>query len=320
MKRKLGFSISKISLLILLMLTSCVSDDPVETVTNPSGGTTTPTPAPDPSTYSLQPGDLVVSSSSNDSLQLLDSDGNFKKLLYDVENTTNTIYGVGWKHDTNEVIFTVDGSDRIMAVSVVDASVRTLISSAFLNGSLRGVTQLTDGSILIVESNNIEKYTTDGVRNTEGGNWPKNLGTTPEQIFAKADGGFGICFRGSDELRLFDKDGTQTHSVASGIAATTDGYGCTELADGTIAGGWLGTTDTIKVYNPTLASEVSTYSDTGILIAPRGIDQAANGNLLVLDSSYHQIYEIDPVTGSFVRIIGGATLSTPAQILVVPSY
>ncbi len=318
MKRRLGLSISKFTLLILLMLSSCVSDDPVPTVTNPTGGTTPP--AADPSTYTIQPGDLVVTSSSNDSIQLLDSDGNFKQIIYDVENTTNTIYGVGWKHDSNEIMFTVDGSDRVMLVSVVDASVRTLISSAYLNGALRGLTQLTDGSLLIVESNVIEKYTSTGVRNTEGGNWPKSLGTTPEQIFAKADGGFGVCFRGADELRLFDKDGNQTHNVASGIAGTTDSYGCTELADGTIAAGWLGTTDTVKVYDPTLGSVLSSYSDTGILIAPRGMDQTADGNLLVLDSSYHQIYEIDPVDGSFVRIIGGATLSTPAQILVVPAY
>jgi hypothetical protein len=299
--KKLGH----ISILLFFFLSSCEFSDPTATSSTDS--------------YFMEEGDIVVTNTTNDSLHLLDSDGNFKAIIYDVENTTNVVYGVAWKSDTREVIFTVDGSDRVMAISALDGSERTFISSANLAGTLRGLTQLNDGSILVIESNNIERFTTDGVRASDGGTWPQNLGTTPEQIFATADGGFGICFRGADEVRLFDNDGTQTENVASGIGGTTDSYGCTELDDGTIAASWSGTTDTLSIYTSDLGTSLQTYSDTTLLANPRGVAQASNGNVLVADATYHQIYEIDPSDGSFVRVLAGSTLSTPVQMVVIPA-
>ena len=291
-----------LTLLSLLFLASCVEE-----------------PTPTSSTFLILPGDVVVTNVTNDSVVLLDSTGNFKDVLYDVQNNVEVPYGVGWKFDTQEVLISVDGADRVMAVSAVDGTVRTLIQNPQLNGTIRGVAQLTNGDIVVAESHSIEKFDTNGNRITVG--FPITGGMNNiENVYPKADGGFVICARGGDIVRTYAADGTLQNSTVSGIGATTDGYGCTELSDGRIAVSWSGTTDTVSIYNSTLASTSATYNDTSYVPSPRGLAQLANGNIIVSDASYHHIVEIDPSDGSYVGIFSSYALSSPNQLYVIPDY
>mgnify|MGYP001038561457 CR=1 FL=1 len=296
------FKKNLLALLISLLLLSCNQE-----------------PIPTTSSFVVTPGDIVVSNITNDSVIVYSSDGTFKRVLYDVQNNAEVPYGVGWKHDTLEVMVAVDGSDRVMGISAIDGSTRTIIQSASLSGSIRGVTQLEDGSILVAESNSIEKFTTDGIRVTDG--FPLNGGiNNVENVFAKTDGGFVVCARGGDVVRTYQADGTMDDSTASGIASTTDGYGCTELDDGNIVTAWSGSTDTISFYDSGLVDAGYSFNDSSTLPNPRGVAQLENGNIVAADATYHHLVEIDSTTGDFVGILASSGLSTPNQIIVIPDF
>ncbi|MBL6989623.1 MAG: hypothetical protein ISR65_07585 [Bacteriovoracaceae bacterium] len=268
--------------------------------------------------YAIVAGDIAVTNTTSDVAILLDSTGAFKRVLYDVDNATETINGVGWLSSTEEVLVTVDGSDRVMAVSAVDGSVRTLILHPQLSGAIRGVMENIDGDILIIESNNLERFTTDAFRITTG--WPiTNIMSTPQQVFPLSGGGFVMCATGTDRIRTFDSDGVQVDETASGIGGTTNSYGCVELDDGRIAGTWQGSNDSVVIYSSDLSTAEMTYSNTALLGNPRGIDFRANGNLLIADASFHYLVEITSA-GDYVGNIGGSVLSTPNQVFVIPTF
>lgn len=114
----------------------------------------------------IKPGDIIVVNGVSRSLILLDSNGGYKTVIYDLDNIAESIYGIAFKKDTKEIIFTVNGSTRVGAVSVVDGTYRTLISDSNLAGAIKGLTQLNNGDILVAEVNNVERFTTNGVRRT----------------------------------------------------------------------------------------------------------------------------------------------------------
>lgn len=277
------------------------------------------------STYLVKPGDIIVVNGTSRSLILLDSDGNYKTVLYDLDNIAESIYDVALKKDTNEIIFTVNGSPRIGAVSLINGTYRTLIADANLTGALKGLTQLQNGDILVSEVNNIERFTTAGVRRTlvAGVTWPNTLGgtsTTAEQLFATVDGGFIVCSSGSDNVKRYTENAVIVGAaVVSGIAATTDAFGCIELADGKIAMAFNGTTDTIRTVSAAMTGIATIYSDLAVLASPRTLTQTLNGNILIVDSVYNQIVEIT-TTGTFVRTLGGALIGTPNAVFSVPNY
>ncbi|MEA9355299.1 hypothetical protein SHI21_03765 [Bacteriovorax sp. PP10] len=276
-------------------------------------------------TYLVRPGDIIVVNGTSRSLILLDSNGNYKTVLYDLDNIAESIYDVALKKDTNEIIFTVNGSPRVGAVSLVNGAYRTLIADANLTGALKGLTQLQNGDILVSEISNIERFTTTGVRRTSvaGVTWPNTLGgtsTTAEQLFATADGGFIVCSSGSDNVKRYTQNAVIVGAaVVSGIAGTTDAFGCIELADGKIAMAFNGTTDTIRTVSAAMTGIATIYSDLAVLASPRTLTQALNGNILIVDSGYNQIVEIT-TTGTFVRTLGGSLIGTPNAVFSVPNY
>ncbi len=108
-------------------------------------------------------------------------------------------------------------------------------------------------------------------------------------------------------------------AVVSGIAATTDAFGCIELTDGKIAMAFSGTTDTIRTVSAAMTGIATVYSDLAVLASPRTLTQALNGNILVVDSVYNQIVEIT-TSGIFVRTLGGSIIGTPNAVFSVPNY
>lgn len=284
--------------------------------------TSTPT-ATEPENL-IMPGDLIVVNMTSDSLLHFDSNGAYKGVLYDVDNIGESIYDVAWKADTQEIMFTVNGSPRVGAISVVDGTYRSLITNANLTGTLRGLTQIPGGDILVIETANVERFTTAGVRRTSvsGVTWPNTFSATaaPEQIVTTSNGELIIC--GSANINRFTVNAVRVgEAVVSAIVGTTAANGCVELDNGSIAVAFSGTTDTIRTVasGMTQASIASIYSDLAVLASPHSLTKALNGNILTVDTVFNQIVELTS-TGTFVRTLGGSLLGTPNSIFSVPNY
>lgn len=260
-------------------------------------------------------GDIIVSNSASDVVLVLNSDGTYKNIAFNVFNNSETVFGISLS-STGELLIAVDGADRIVAVEPTACSARTFSADVNLTGTLRGITQVSNGDVLVVETNNVERFNSAGLRLTTGG-WPRALQTAGTGISATSTGGFVHCSTGTDVVRTYDNAGTQINTVASGIAGTTDVMDCLTLSNGNIAAVFSGTTDTVRIYSSNLGSTVGSYSDISFLSTPGGIAQRANGNLLIVDRLLHYIVEVTD-TGSYVDIIGDSVLNSPEFILVVP--
>lgn len=283
-----------------------------------------PVPTTSSSSYLIKPGDILVVNTTSDSLLHFDSDGNYKGVLYDLDNVGESMYGIAWKSDTKEIIFTVNGAPRVGAISVVDGTYRNLITDTNLTGTLRGLTQLPGGDILVIETANVERFTTAGVRRTSvsGITWPNTFSGTaaPEQIHTTTNGEIILC--GSANVNRFTQNAVRVGAaVVSAIAGTTAANGCIEMSNGSIAVAFSGTTDTIRTVGAgmTQASIATIYSDLAVLASPRWLTQTLNGNLLTVDSVFNQIVEIT-TSGTFVRTLGGSLLGTPNAVFSVPNY
>ena len=294
----------------IIFIFGCKSEDPIPTTSS--------------STFVLNPGDIIVVSAGRTLVQL-DANGSYKQVLYTLPNVAESIYAIAWKGDTKEIMFTINGSARVGAISAVDGSYRNLITDVNLTGALKGLAQLNNGDILVGEVSNVERFTSTGIRRTlvNAVTWPNTLGgssTTIEQLHPTANGGFIVCSSGSDNVKRYTADAVIVGTaVVSGIAGTTDALGCIELSDGRIAMAFNGTTDTIRTVTAAMGSIATLYSDLGVLASPRTMTQNLNGNILVVDSAFNQIVEITR-TGSFVRTLGGGLLGTPNALFSVPNY
>lgn len=265
---------------------------------------------------SFSSGDLIVSNSGSDAVLVLNSDGTYKNIIYNVLNSAESVYGLAWSESTHEILISVDGLDRVVAISAEDCSERYLVANPNLSGNIRGITKLTGGDILVVETNAVERFTTDGFRVTSGG-WPKSLQSAGTNLSSTSSGGFILCSTTTDVVRVYDDAGTQLATKSSGVGGTTDATGCLVLNNGQIATAWSGTSDRVVIYSSDLSTTVSTFNNTAILATPGGIAERSNGNLLILDRAYHYIVEITPA-GEFVKILGDGVLSTPEFIVSIP--
>jgi hypothetical protein len=264
----------------------------------------------------LESGDIVVSNSGSDAVLALHPDGSFKRVVYNVTNYTETVFGLHWSALNRELFVTVDGVDRVVAVRASDCEARSLVLDPQLSGTIRGITALASGDLLVVETNNIERFSSDGVRVVTGG-WPKALQTTGTGIRGMSSGGFVHCSTGSALVRTYDASGVQLANRVSGIAGTTQAADCMALADGSVAVAWTGTTDTVSIYSSNLGTLLASFSNLTVLATPGGIAQRGNGNLLVADRALNYLVELT-ANGTFVRIVGDSVLSTPEMVLVVP--
>jgi len=270
-------------------------------------------------TACLSSGDIVVSNSGTDAVLVLNSDGSYKRTALELTSASENIYGVHYDRISNRLLVVIDGTDRILSLSAADCTATEFTTDTNIAGNMRGITRLASGDVLVVETA-IERLNVlsngAGSRTTVGA-WPKTLQTAGSGIGARAAGGFVHCSTTTDVVRTYDDNGTQINTVSSGIAGTTDAMDCRELTSGNIVAVWSGTTDTVSIYNSTLASTVATYSNLSLLSTPGGVAQRGNGNVLILDRVLNHIVEITE-NGSFVQTIGGAFLNTPEYIEVVP--
>ncbi|MFN7729218.1 MAG: hypothetical protein ACK5P7_08685 [Bdellovibrio sp.] len=286
----------------------------------------------DVSTSVFASGDLVVSNAGSRTLLLFDTNGKFKRVLASLSNTAGEIYtGVVLNKTTGQLIVAVDGvSDRLLAISTSGAESSYFID-AQLTGTIRGLTQLVSGDILISETNNVERVSSAGTPVLRsplygGQAWPKALQTTATGIDAMANGGFVHCSTGSDFLRThIDNPVGIAHvaTVASGIAGTTDVMDCRSDSANNVYAVFSGTTDTVRKYPTNLASPTWSFSDLGILSTPSGMAVRADGRVLVLDTGFNHVVEISANGSTGAVMQGGLVdiddlLNNPQFIYVIP--
>ncbi|PIT98745.1 MAG: hypothetical protein COT74_13700 [Bdellovibrionales bacterium CG10_big_fil_rev_8_21_14_0_10_45_34] len=309
------------SLTLVGSLLSCGLDQD-ENGAPPAPAVAAPVPTPVPEAPAevtvdcMASGDIVVSNSGSDTVVVLNPDGTYKGVAYNLVNGVEAPYGLVWIPETKELVVAVDGVDRLQVVDGTDCTNLPFVQNPNLNGNLRGLTRLTSGDFLVVESNAIERFSSSGFRVTNGG-WPKNLQTTGTALDARSDGGFILCSTGGDVVRTYSSDGTQTGTRSSGIAGTTDAAACKVLADGSILVAWSGTTDTVAKYSSDLSTLIWSYSDIGILAAPGGLAERADGRILVIDRIHNYVIELTS-EGAFSNAIADTILSTPEFLIVIP--
>lgn len=270
----------------------------------------------------VAPGDIIVSNYGSASIVVLNSDGIFKSILLQLLSTSSgRLNGVGWSSVHNEILVAVDGSpDQIIAISAETGNQRKIDTSG-LGGNIRQIASLSGGDIIVVESNNLERYTPSGIHVTSG-NWPlSGLQTNIEGLRVTSAGNILMCSRGSDIVGIYDESGNVVAGTkASGVAGTTDCYGTTELGNGDIAVAWSGSTDTIAVYSSDLSTTVGTFSDTSKITNPRAMRSSLDGTqFYLLDSYYNNIHIFDN-DGTYIKKILPGVLSTPNDIMVVPVF
>lgn len=303
-----------LSLSILFILTSCLvsSESPISSSAN--------------DVNLIQRNDIIVSNAGNDSIILLDSDGNYKATLVDVNtSTTITFNGLAYDGVNRKVLYAYDHQtaalDAIYGISLYDGSSHLVLSNNQLSGTLPGLARLTNGELLILETNGtIEKFSASGTR--IGAPFTSTMTTTVADVSRRVNGGYVVCSSGtSNTVRTYTAAGVLQNTATSanpapslgGMAATS----CSEAPNGNIIVSYSGTTDAVRAYNSNLSSVVWTFTDTNVLSTPAKLAIQANGNVLITDTGYDHIVELDS-NGGFVRTIGGSVLSDPNNIVVIP--
>lgn len=279
----------------------------------------------DSSSVTLVSGDIVISSVGSKDVKVFDSNGVYKSTIYEIDAASGPApYGLTYNSLTNEILVAVDsaGSRFIKAISAATGAVRDFSTSAALSGTLRGIAMLTTGDLLVViaSGNRVEKLSGANGTQITAGAWPKALQTLGSGIGARASGTFVHCSTTSDVVRLYDAAGTQTATAASGITGTTDVMDCKADSAGNIYTSFNGTTDTIRKYNPTLATTTWSFSNTVTLPNPGGLAVRDDGSVLVVDQTHNYVMVIsaDGTTGT---TLGGDTdnfISSPYGIIIIP--
>ncbi len=304
-------------LTVLTLSSSCIisSDSPVESSSD--------------DVNLIQVGDIVVSNLNTDSIILLDEDGVFKATLVDSPIDATLIYnGVHYDSLNKKVLFINDSTvalqDSIKSIDLYDGEVSTLITNNNLTGTMPTLARLTGGDLLVSDATTAaEKFNSAGVRQTTAGAvFINTLIATILDINPTTTGGFIACSSSTaNTVRTYTSAGVLVATATSALPLPTLGAlassSCIQnQTTGTVYVAYSGATDAIRAYNSTLATVAWTFTDTNVLTTPGKITLRPNGNILVSDTGFHHIVEID-TNGALVRVIGGAVLNNPLHITVV---
>jgi hypothetical protein len=266
-------------------------------------------------------GYVVVSNATTRSVVLLDSNLSYVRDLAVFPSGTTPV-GVGL-FSGNTIMISVDTVDRVATVDISEgsSSLSHVIIDSNLSGNIAGVTRLSGGDILVIETNNIERYNSSGTRQTlvNAVAWPQSLGNTGTSIEATISGGFVFCSTGADRVQTYTSDATLIGDPgASGIGGTTNAQACAASSDGRIAVAWNGTTDTIRVYTGEDMGTLSfSYSDTVQLGNPTAMAFRPNGNLLIIDGTSNTVVELS-TSGSVVATYTSSAISGANRMMVMP--
>lgn len=275
----------------------------------------------------LASGDIIVSTAGTGAVIALESDGTYKRTLYEPlvdGNINDRTYGLHWDSSTRQLYVAVEYTlgRKIIVVDGDDYSLSVLTADVVgLSAALRGMSALSGGDLLVAVNGGtkIERYTTAGVRITAG--WPLTAVTGVQDVDGTTDGGLLVCGGAANTVQKRNSAGAVTSSTTyTGGTAV----GCLELSGGNVAVAWQHATagsDRVRVYNSTLGSIVTDFSNS-FLTNPVGVAQKPDGNLLVVESptagtTGFFIIEFTLV-GAYVDRYGGALLANAQYLQVIP--
>jgi hypothetical protein len=279
--------------------------------------------------YLIAPGDIIVANVGNDSIIWLGPDGRFKGNLYDVDTDANVLLaGLSWDSVGKKILFnydhlTITALDKTIAIDPIDASIRTVVTNANLNGILPGAARLSGGDYIVAEgTTTIEKFSTGSVR--VGAPFLTIATGNSVDLQPLNNGGFLNCVTGTaNTVRTYDSAGVVQATATSATPGVTLGAvassGCVQLPNGNIAVAYSGATDAVRIYDSTLTTVVGTFIDTSYLTTPGKVAGTPEGNVIVTDTAFNHIVEITQA-GGFVRTLGGNVLATPTSIMIIPLY
>lgn len=303
-------------MVFVLNLTSCIltNESPLESSSN--------------DVNLIQSGDIVIVNAGNDTIVLLDNDGTYKSVLFDSQTDSTLSFG-GLTYDSinKKVLFTYDSTtaslDSVRSIDLFDGESNLFISDSNLTGTLPGLARLTGGELLVLEGTTIiEKFLSTGVRS--GNPFLTGLTANLADISKLSTGGFVTCSSGTtNTVRTYNAAGAVQASATSAAPVGVPALGaqastsCIEDISGNVVVAYSGATDAIRAYDSTLTTVLWTYRNTTHLTSPGKLSKRTNGNILVTDTGFNHIVEIDP-NGVFVQVIGGSVLSVPSNIVVIP--
>jgi hypothetical protein len=95
---------------------------------------------------------------------------------------------------------------------------------------------------------------------------------------------------------------------------------CKADSSGNIYSSFNGTTDTIRKYNPTLASTTWSFSNTVTLPNPGGLAVRSDGRVLVVDQTlnYVMVISADGLTATPLGNDSNNFISSPYGIIIIP--
>lgn len=286
---------------LIFMIVGCGLHPKTGLVTSPPGTST--------SNFSNH---IIISSAINQSVVMLDPNGNFlRELLVLDGETTDTPYGVGI-YDSTHILVPVDGVDRVMKINLETgkSSAEVFILNSNLSGNIRNLTRLSSGDILVIETSAIERFNANGSRIAAGG-WPKTLLTTSTGLEKISSGGFVLCATGTKAVRTYDDNGTQLATASYSTLGIND---CASASDGRIAAAYNGTGDIVRIYtDATLSATSCDYAGSA---DPDVLAFRPNGNLLIADGTANIIYEIDS-NCNYVQSISSPAIATPTGMRVI---
>lgn len=265
--------------------------------------------------------DIIVLSQGTRSVIQLDHNGQYIDTLY-VAPTGSSLKALTWDRVNNRALvgYTYNATTKIISITPSNKGINDFSVNAFLTATLNTLVPTVNGFLFSATPNIIRKLNYNGAYNA-GSGFPLNIGPTGSivQMATLANNQFLVCSSTSPYIKIFNSNGVEQLS-ASNItppSQATTLTGCNAISTGQIAISWSGTNDTVAVYNPNnFSTALYQYTDTAILAAPKWIQKASNGNVLIGDTSFNHIVELTPKM-EFVRTLGASYFSTPVQFIAL---
>lgn len=298
----------------LTLATSSCAPPKGEIASNPTGNATT----------SLS-GYVVVSNTTFRNVILMDPSFNYVRTLYQA-GAGDVPWGLA-RFDDDNIIVSVEGSDRLIKVNLITGAVVTLAVDAQLTGTMRGVARLSGGDIIVSEgTTTIERFSvnSDGYTTTRvTGGWPVTHGANTVAVWPLSSSNqFLSCSTTTARtVRVNNDAGTQLFTASATaptptLGAAHDVNACVADGSGRVAVIYNGATDSLRVYNSTLATTQCTYSSAVTIPNPAALAVRANGNFLVYDNTNLSVVEIDGSCG-LVATYSSNFMNAVNQMLVL---
>ncbi len=294
------------SLYLLTLFVSCVEEEPVETSD------------PNTNTY-IRSGDILVASTGNRAVILLDSEGNFKSVLFSaakMQSQAANIGSIAYEKSTGNILVSVYDTltpDRIWSINTSTGKATTKIQNAATAVTAAGMTallQLEDGRILTSEAAaTFDIYNAAGTLITNGSATPQITGNLNDAN-PRSAGGLIAC--SASQTKVYDSSFAQIGATRAGAI-----NGCLEIApdqyivsDGAVIRHFNNVTNAVW-------TGAWSFTNGNYIAAPRGLAVNASGEILVSDITFDHIAVLD-ADGNFSRIINPGVLSDPTRIVIIP--